>query len=134
MICSSIRRPLSYTIESGGPTGSGRLREGDMTISVATQWDGRAAAIAVAGEVDLASMPSVDAAVEAAVCAPDVASVVVDLSQVTFLDSSGISGLLRGRRLADEHGVTYTVGGAHGLVLDVLELTGVWAHLSGQTG
>jgi anti-sigma B factor antagonist len=105
-----------------------------MTISVTTQWDGNDAAIIVAGEADLSSAPSVDAALEAAIAAANAGHVEVDLSQVTFLDSSGISALLRGRRMAEDNGVAFKVVGAHGLVLDVLELTGVWSHLSGQTG
>jgi anti-anti-sigma factor len=53
----------------------------------------------------------------------------VDLSKVDFLDSSGVSLLLRGRRQADEHGVAYQVIGAQGIARQVLEMTGVWDHL-----
>ena len=109
-------------------------REGDMTVSVTTRWDGYHALIAVVGDVDLASTPSVDKAIEAAIRSADAARVEVDLSQVTFLDTSGISGLARGRRLADQRGIAYAVVGAHGPVLTVLEMTGVWTHLSGRTG
>lgn len=108
------------------------IKAGDMNVTVATQWDGQQAIVAATGEVDLSSVPALDAAIEAAVHAADVEAVVVDLASVTFLDSSGISVLLRGRRLADEHGLDYRIVGAEGLVLTVLELTGVWAHLSGQ--
>jgi anti-anti-sigma factor len=55
----------------------------------------------------------------------------VDLSAVRFLDSSGIRLLLIGRRAADERGVAYRVTGAQGIARQVLEMTGVWAHLSG---
>ncbi len=58
------------------------------------------------------------------------ASVVIDLSQVSFIDSTGIASLLRGRRLADAPPKPYHITGASGLVRQVLELTGVWAHLS----
>jgi anti-anti-sigma factor len=109
------------------------MREGDMTVSVATRWDGRDATVTITGAVDLAAAPAVDTAIEAAARSTDAAGIMVDLSRVTFLDSSGISVLLRGRRLAEAHDVTYHVTGAHGLVLTVLEITGVWPHLSGQT-
>jgi anti-sigma B factor antagonist len=102
-----------------------------MSVAVATRWDGHQAILAASGDVDLASAPRLDAAIEAAVHTADVQAVVVDLTGVTFLDSSGISVLLRGRRLADEHSLRYRVVGAQGLVLTVLELTGVWAHLAG---
>jgi anti-anti-sigma factor len=58
----------------------------------------------------------------------------VDLSAVRFLDSSGISLLLKCRRRADERGVAYRVTGAYGITEQVLEMTGVLAHLSGGTG
>jgi anti-sigma B factor antagonist len=103
-----------------------------MEVVVATRWEGHQAIVAVTGDVDLASVPPLDAAIEAAVQARDVEAVVVDLGGVTFLDSSGIGVLLRGRRLADEHTLRYRVVGAEGLVLTVLEMTGVWVHLSGQ--
>jgi anti-anti-sigma factor len=51
--------------------------------------------------------------------------VVVDLTGVTFLDSSGIRALLTVRRIADEHGAALTVTGAHGIVRRVLTLTGL---------
>jgi len=103
-----------------------------MNVTVATHWDGQQATVAATGDVDLATAPPIDTAIEAAVHAADVEAVVVDISGVTFLDSSGISVLLRGRRLADEHHLDYRVTGAQGLVLTVLELTGVWPHLCGQ--
>ena len=59
--------------------------------------------------------------------------VVVDLAEVRFCDSSGIRVLVHGRRLADERGLSYRVIGATGIVLDVLEVTGVWALLSAPT-
>lgn len=103
-----------------------------MTGAVTTQWDGHQATVTATGDIDLASAPPMDKAIEAAVRAIEAEAVVVDLSRVTFLDSSGICVLLRGRRLADEQHVSYQVVGAEGLVLTVLELTGVWSHLSGQ--
>lgn len=48
------------------------------------------------------------------------------------MDSSGIALLLRGRREAQQHGVAYRIRGARGIVREVLELTGVWAHLAEQ--
>jgi len=54
----------------------------------------------------------------------------VDLAEVAFLDSSGIASLLKGRRIADGLGKAYWVTGATGIVREVLDLTGVWAHLS----
>jgi len=102
-----------------------------MTVSISTEWQGPDATVLVSGEVDLAAGPTVDAAIAAAVRAAGAGSVVVDLTEVAFLDSTGISLLIKGRRLADAAGVGYRIRGARGLVRDVLEMTGVLAHLSG---
>jgi anti-sigma B factor antagonist len=92
---------------------------------------GRTATVVVSGEVDFASGPTAYEAIREAITAEGVDTVLVDLSAVRFLDSSGISLLLKGRRLADEKAVSYRVTGAHSKVLRVLELSGVWEHLSG---
>ncbi len=101
-----------------------------MNISAAINRDDGTATVVVSGEVDLSSAPIVENAIYDAVAADGVDAVVVDLSAVRFLDSSGIALLLKGRRQADENGVSYQVTGAHGTVRRVLELSGVWEHLS----
>jgi anti-sigma B factor antagonist len=87
--------------------------------------------VAVAGEIDIASGGQVEQEITAALAGSD-GGVVVDLDGVTFLDSSGISVLLKGRRLAGSRGVDYRVTGANNMVRQVLDLTGVWGHLSGE--
>jgi anti-anti-sigma factor len=88
----------------------------------------------VTGEIDLASSGWLTREIEAAVAmaaeAPDT-SVVVDLSKVSFLDSSGINALITGSRLAGGAG-HFRVTGATGFVREVLEFTGVWGHLGGE--
>jgi anti-sigma B factor antagonist len=98
-------------------------------VSVSSQRDGDAVTVVVSGDVDLSAAPLVENAILDAVSADGVRRAEVDLSQVEFLDSSGISLLLRGRRQADERGVAYRVTGTHGIVQQVLEMTGVWDHL-----
>jgi anti-anti-sigma factor len=103
-----------------------------VNISASVNRGDGVATVVVAGEVDVASGPAVDEAIRAAIATDGVETVLVDLSAVRFLDSSGIALLLRGRRLADERGVVYRVAGAHGIVLRVLELSGVREHLCGD--
>ncbi len=105
-----------------------------MDVSISTMGTAGVVRVSVAGEVDLASSGWLTREIESAVAmAADLpgATVVVDLSQVSFLDSSGINALITGSRLAGgiDH---FRVAGATGLVREVLEFTGVWSHLSGE--
>jgi anti-sigma B factor antagonist len=100
-------------------------------LSVSVLYDGAGGArVSVAGDVDLATVGQLDREFETAVDADQTTGVVVDLAEVAFLDSSGIASLLKGRRLADGRGKPFRVTGARGLVREVLDLTGVWEHLS----
>lgn len=103
-----------------------------MNIGTRTERAGGVVTVAVSGEIDLATGPTVDRALRDAITGGGARTVLVDLSAVQFLDSSGIALLLKGRRLADERAVAYRVTGAEGIVRRVLELGGVWEHLCGE--
>lgn len=57
------------------------------------------------------------------------AELVVDLSGVRFLDSTGIRGLIEVERAALDRGQRVVVTGAAGVVRRSLEVTGVLEHL-----
>ena len=99
-------------------------------MSVTTRRRGDIAIVAVDGSIDVSNVWRMDDEVTAAVGSADITSVLIDLSGLTFMDSSGINALLQGRRRADARGIQYQVAGAEGMVRQVLDLTGVWAHLS----
>jgi anti-anti-sigma factor len=103
-------------------------------ISVSTERDGDALTVVVSGDIDLASSPVLSDAIGDALAANGAATVHADLSGVRFMDSSGIALLLKARRDADDRSITFRVVGAHGIAHQVLELTGVLAHLSGADG
>lgn len=103
-----------------------------MNVAVTTEWHEGVATVIASGDIDLASRSLLDHAVEAGVNTPGVTAVVLDIGAVPFLDSSGISALVRGRRLAEGAGVPYTVVNATGIVRQVLEMTGVWPLLAGE--
>jgi anti-sigma B factor antagonist len=116
------------------PGGNRARTEVRVDLSIATSRQDDVLTLRVAGDVDLATGQQLEREITEAVAAAGPASVVVDLSGVGFLDSSGISVLVKGRRLADGHGVPYRVTGASGTIRQVLDITGVWGHLSGQAG
>jgi anti-sigma B factor antagonist len=65
--------------------------------------------LAPVGELDMATAPVLDEAVAGVLAHGRVEAVVVDLSGVQFLDSSGIRTLLQARRAASERGAGFTV-------------------------
>jgi anti-sigma B factor antagonist len=103
-----------------------------VQASVTSNRSGSVVTVAVSGDIDISASGAVEAAVIGAVAGDGLTRVEVDLSGVEFLDSSGVSLLLRGRRKADEQGVEFRVTGARGVPKRVLEMTGVWAHLCGE--
>ena len=105
-----------------------------MDATVSTRRDGGLATLRISGAMDLDAVERVGGAIGEAIREPGTTTVVIDLSAVDFLDSSGIAMLLKGRLDADAGGVAYRVTGAADMVRRVLELTGVWAHLSGEPG
>jgi anti-sigma B factor antagonist len=104
-----------------------------VAVSVSTTREDGVGTVTVTGELDLASGDGVTRAIGQEITAPDTTAVLVDLSALTFLDSSGISVLVKGRREADKTGVSYRVTGVTGMVRQVLSLTGLLEHLCGES-
>lgn len=85
--------------------------------------EGPAAVIAISGELDLASGPSLEEALSA--LDSDAALVVVDLRKLEFMDSTGLSIIVRAhQRLAERNCELSLVRGSP-QVQRLLDLTGV---------
>jgi anti-sigma B factor antagonist len=89
--------------------------------------------VSVVGAIDLAAVPALHDHIDRLLAEDTVTGILVDLSAVTFLDSSGIGAIIGCLRKANQRGKTLRVDNAHGLVRDVLDLTNVMPLLSGQT-
>ncbi len=76
------------------------------------------------GELDMATSPLLDRALTT-MFNDSTTSVVIDLSCLTFLDSSGISMLLGAGRQAEAAGLDFLVRSPNRPVLKALRLTGV---------
>lgn len=87
----------------------------------------------VAGEVAMESVDPLREAITAALDADQLRMLVVDLDSVSFLDSTGITVLVEGRRLADQRGAAYQVINPHGIVDRVLQATQVLDYLNTQS-
>jgi anti-anti-sigma factor len=107
------------------PPGTGeRLRSVLFDVQRTTVHGGPA--LRVRGELDIATSPLLAEAVTG-VLEAGASSLVVDLTETTFLDSSGARQLVRTARAADERGVALQVVCPAGnrpvrLVLDLLDL------------
>jgi anti-sigma B factor antagonist len=86
--------------------------------------------LAVAGELDLAVSEELATAQLREIETAGVTGLLIDLQQVTFLDSTGVSALVAGLSEARRRGIAFTVANAHDIVRAVLEVTGVLGPLT----
>jgi anti-anti-sigma factor len=99
-------------VHSPGPWGCTAARERDGAIRVA-----------VAGEVDLAVAGALREVLKRALA--EGASVIVDLRELVFMDSSGIHALADADQRAREFGKRLVIAHPAPSVLRILELTGL---------
>ena len=93
-------------------------------FQVEVRRSGAAAVVAVSGELDLASGPELEAELDQ-LTGPDIQLVVIDLRALDFMDSTGLSILVRAhQRLAGEGCEMGLVKGSQ-QVQRLLDLTGV---------
>jgi anti-anti-sigma factor len=98
-------------------------------FDVDTRDDGRAAVITVSGELDLASSAALEEEV-ARVTRSDVAQVVIDLRELEFMDSTGLSTLVKAHQRAEDAGKEFGLVRGPQQVQRLLSLTGVEERLT----
>jgi anti-sigma B factor antagonist len=103
---------------TSGPLQISQLRDGDPVGTVV---------ITLSGELDLASADQLDAMVRDAE-ETDTGWIVVDLTDVSFIDSTGLSVLLNAKKRSD--GRFSCIRSNHHAVTRLLELTGTVQMLS----
>jgi anti-anti-sigma factor len=84
--------------------------------------DGSATLLHLGGELDITAR---DALRETILAAVDHGDVVIDLDQVTFVDSEAIGALVEGYQAARARPAGFRLVNAHGVVARVLEVSGV---------
>lgn len=84
----------------------------------------RSTVLKLSGELDVATAPALESAVCSAFAA-DPTSMVIDLSRLSFLDSTGIRVLVTAARQAETDGCPIVVMAPTAQVMRVLRLTGV---------
>jgi anti-anti-sigma factor len=102
----------------------------DDEIEIRTTREGSTATVAVAGEIDLSSAGDLRAAVTAA-AGEGCERLLLDLSAVDFIDSTGLGGLLELRSTLRSREVTLEIAAGEGPVRQALEITGLSELLAG---
>lgn len=98
-------------------------------FSVEVQDDERAFLIGVSGELDLASSPELERELERG-ASSDVELLIIDLRKLEFMDSTGLSVLVRGHQKATQNGKEFAVVKGPQQVERLLSLTGVAERLT----
>ena len=97
----------------------------DATVTVDAQ--GAECVLTLTGEIDMLAVYDIDERILRAVhdCPDDAELIVIDLSEVTFIDSMGLAALLQVKRIAEERNQPTVLRGAPDQVLKLLDITGL---------
>lgn len=93
-----------------------------MELYIEAKSKGEAAIIEVRGEVDIYTSPTMREYIFTTIKQQQPQSFIVELSGVTYTDSSGIATLVEGLQLANEHNVRFKLVGLSQSVLEVFQL------------
>jgi anti-anti-sigma factor len=80
--------------------------------------------LAVAGEIDLATVPELETAIDS-VLSSNSHHLVVDLTESSFMDSTGLKALVMANRRFDEDGRRFAIAVSGGPVSRLIDLSGV---------
>jgi anti-anti-sigma factor len=97
----------------------------DAPFTCAVQRRGRTAEILLEGELDLAAKPALDEALVIALEPAPIETVIVDLTRVSFADSTTMTWLVRADNRTSEAGGRLVAVAGPGPVRDVLHMTGI---------
>jgi anti-sigma B factor antagonist len=105
----------------------------DFVVRVCAADDGVALVVHIIGELDVATSGDLAEHVEMAVGTGAVRHVVLDLTDVSFMDARGISALVRCHRAVEAVSGDLEVIGAHGEPLRLLRLTDMFDYLTHES-
>lgn len=100
------------------------MSQDTLSIDVSAARDGNVALFALGGSLDIATSPTLRAAlIEAA--DRNEHEIVVDLVHLEFLDSTGLGALIGAHKRASENGGSVRLVAAEGQILRLLRITGL---------
>ena len=80
--------------------------------------------LGLSGELDLAEAAGLESMITR-LCVEGLKGISLDLSRLTFMDSSGLQAVLHAQQLCREHGYDFFVAPGDGQVLRLFEIAGV---------
>jgi anti-anti-sigma factor len=113
-------------MDTGGrtPTPELRLDRTDARGGVTT--------ITVTGDIDMTTGDRFRRTLTHALEEPAVKRLLVDVGQLRFIDSNGITALIRAHRTAGERGIDFAITHAHGAIRSLFEMLGVYDMLTAE--
>jgi anti-sigma B factor antagonist len=99
-----------------------------MDLKVETRHEGDVAVVAATGEVDVFTAPGLDAEITA-LLEQGSSQLVVDLSGVSFLDSTGLGVLVKGLKTARDSGGSVRLVVTSDRIRKIFDITGLDAAL-----
>jgi anti-sigma B factor antagonist len=95
-----------------------------MLLKIDIEQEGGRRVVKLGGECDLATATQLQEAL-APMRSPDVDEVIVDVSELTFMDSTGLGVLVGALKRIRESNGSFKIAGAKGAVARVLEVSGL---------
>ncbi|HVL82312.1 MAG TPA: anti-sigma factor antagonist [Actinomycetota bacterium] len=95
-----------------------------MLLRIDVEEDGNRRVVRLGGECDLSTAPQLQEAL-GPMRAPDVNEIIVDVSQLSFMDSTGLGVLVGALKRVRESEGQFKIAGAQGAVARVLEVSGL---------
>jgi anti-anti-sigma factor len=89
--------------------------------------------LSVAGDIDMTTGDRFTVALTEVLDQPDLCTLELDLGRLHFIDSNGVTALIRGHWAARERGVTLTIRNAVGPIRETLQMLGVYDLLTETT-
>ena len=97
----------------------------ELSINITTEHEGETVIFKLTGSLDIATSPSVRAALLEETGEGKKHDVVVDLTGLEFLDSTGLGALIGAQRRALEHGAEVRLVVSDGPIARLLNITGL---------
>jgi anti-anti-sigma factor len=95
----------------------------DDELKIRTSREGNTATVVASGEIDLSTVDDLRSAVTGA--AEDVEKLLLDLTDVEFIDSAGLGGLLELRSTLRSREIVLEISAGEGPVRQAMEITGL---------